>query len=75
VKNSSSEELKQAYERKMEKLRELEAERALYLGRGESVPGSLRFRLEMTRVEAEELRLWGHRAHVEEIREAMGGSR
>jgi hypothetical protein len=70
--HSTSEELKREYERKLEQLRELEAERAIYLSRGEPVPRRVRFRVEMTRVEVEELRLWGHRAHVEEIKEALG---
>jgi hypothetical protein len=47
-------EMKRRYRAKQEQIRKLEAERAAILGRGEPVPHRLRFRLEMTRVEAEE---------------------
>lgn len=62
-------EMKRQYRAKQEEIRKLEAERAAILGRGEQVPGRLEFRLEMTRVEAEELRMWGHRELVRTIRE------
>jgi hypothetical protein len=64
-----TEEMKRQYRAKLEQIRKLEAERAAILGRGELVPRRLRFRLEMTRVEAEELRMWGHRELVRMIRE------
>ena len=65
----TSDEMKRQYRAKQEQIRELEAEREAILGRGEQVPGRLQFRLEMTRVEAEELRAWGHRELVRTIRE------
>ncbi len=61
--------MKRQYRAKREQIRKLEAERAAILGRGELVPRRLTFRLEMTRVEAEELRMWGHRELVRTIRE------
>ena len=69
----TQEEMKRRYHAKQEQIRKLEAERAAMLGRGELVPGRLPFRLEMTRVEAEELRKWGHRDLVRAIREGGGG--
>jgi len=65
----TSDEMKRQYRAKQEQIRELEAEREANLGRDEQVPGRLQFRLEMTRVEAEELRAWGHRELVRTIRE------
>ena len=65
----TSDEMKRQYRAKQEQIRELEAEREAILGRGKQVPGRLQFRLEMTRVEAEELRAWGHRELVRTIRE------
>ena len=65
----TSDEMKRQYRAKQEQIRELEAEREAILGRDEQVPGRLQFRLEMTRVEAEELRAWGHRELVRTIRE------
>ena len=61
--------MKRRYRAKQEQIRKLEAERSSILERGEPVPRSLTFRLEMTRVEAEELRMWGHRELVRTIRE------
>ena len=69
----TQEELKRRHRAKQEQLRTLEAERAAILERGEPTPHRLRFRLEMTRVEAEELRKWGHRDLVRAIREGGGG--
>ncbi len=63
-------EMKRRYRAKQEQIRELEAERASILERGEPVPRRLTFRLEMTRVEAEELRMWGNRELTRVIREA-----
>jgi hypothetical protein len=63
--------MKRRYRAKQEQIRELEAERAAILERGEPVPRRLTFRLEMTRVEAEELRMWGHRELVRVIREGV----
>ena len=65
----TGDEMKRRYRAKQEQIRKLEAERAAILGRGEQVPRRLQFRLEMTRVEAEELRAWGHRELVRTIRE------
>lgn len=49
-------EMKRRYRVKQEQIRKLEAERAAILGRGEAVPWRIGYRLEMTRIEAEELR-------------------
>ncbi len=62
-------EVKRQYRAKQEQIRKLEAERAAILERGEPTPGRLRFRLEMTRVEAEELRMWGNRELTRQLRE------
>jgi hypothetical protein len=64
-----AEEMKRQYRAKQKQIRTLEAERAAILGRGDQLPSRLRFRLEMTRIEAEELRTWGHRKLVRAIRE------
>ena len=64
------EEMKRQYRAKQEQIQKLEAERAAILERGEPTPWRLRFRLEMTRVEAEELRMWGNRELTRQIREA-----
>jgi hypothetical protein len=66
----SGEDLKRQYRAKLARIRELEDERAALLERGGTVPRRLQFHLEMTRVEAEELRMWGHREFVRTIREA-----
>jgi hypothetical protein len=66
----TGDEMKRRYRAKQEQIRKLEAERAAILGRGEQVPRRLQFRLEMTRVEAEELRMWGNRELTRQIREA-----
>ncbi len=62
-------EMKRQYRVKQEQIRKLEAERAAILERGDPVPWRIGYRLEMTRVEAEELRMWGHRELVRTIRE------
>ena len=62
-------EMKRQYHAKLEQIRKLEAERAALLTRGEPVPRRIGYRLEMTRIEAEELRVWGHRELVRTIRE------
>ncbi len=62
-------EMKRQYRAKQEQIRKLEAHRAWFLERGGPVPWRIRFRLEMTRVEAEELRTWRHRELVRTIRE------
>ena len=62
-------EMKRQYRAKQEQIRKLEAERAAILERGESVPWRTAYRLEMLRIEAEELRMWGHRELVRTIRE------
>jgi phage protein U len=63
-------EMKRQYRAKREQIQKLEAERASILERGEPTPRRLRFNLEMTRVEAEELRMWGNRELTRQIREA-----
>ncbi len=69
-----SAEIKRRYEAKLRKLQELEARAATYREREEALPRRLRFDIAELRTEVEELRLWGHRAHLKEIREAMGRS-
>ncbi len=66
----TGDEMKRRYRAKQEQIRKLEAVRAAILGRGELVPRRLQFRLEMTRVEAEELRMWGNRELTRQIRKA-----
>ncbi len=63
------EEMKRQYRAKQEQIRKLEADRAWFLERGGPVPWRIGYRLEMLRVEAEELRMWGHRELVRAIRE------
>ena len=63
-------EMKRQYRTKQEQIRRLEAERAAIQERREPTPQRFRFRLEMTRVEAEELRMWGNRELTRQIREA-----
>ena len=63
-------EMKRQYRAKQEQIRKLEAERAAILERREPTPHLFRFRLEMTRVETEELRMWGNRELTRQIREA-----
>ena len=67
----TGDELKRRYRAKQEQIRKLEAERAEMLGRGEPVPWRIGYRLEMLRIEAEELRMWGHRELVRVIREGV----
>jgi hypothetical protein len=64
-------EMKRQYRAKQEQIRKLEAERAEILRRGQPVPWRIGYRLEMTRIEAEELRMWGHRQLVRTIREGV----
>jgi hypothetical protein len=61
--------MKRQYRAKQEQIRKLEAERAWSLERGGPVPSRIGYRLKMARVEAEELRMWGHRELVRTIRE------
>jgi hypothetical protein len=63
------EEMKRQYRTKQEQIRKLEADRAWFLERGGPVPWRIGYRLEMLRIEAEELRMWGHRELVRTIRE------
>jgi hypothetical protein len=63
------EELKRKYRAKQEQIRKLEAEHAEAIRRGELVPSRIRHRLIMARIEAEELRMWGHREFVRMVRE------
>jgi hypothetical protein len=50
-------ELKRQYRTKQEQIRKLEAERTWFLERGGPVPWRIGYRLEMLRIEAEELRM------------------
>ncbi len=63
-------EMKHQYRVKQEQIRKLEADRAWFLERGGPVPWGIGYRLEMLRIEAEELRMWGNRELTREIREA-----
>ena len=63
-------EMKRRYRAKQERFRELEAERARLIGRGDPVPRRVEFHLDMTRVELEELRMWGNRELTRQLREA-----
>ena len=63
-------EMKRQYRAKQEQIQNLEADRAWFLERGGPVPWRIGYRLEMTRVEAEELRMWGNRELTRQIREA-----
>jgi len=67
-----TDEMKRQYRTKQEQISKLESERAAILSRGEPIPGRLRYRPEITRVEAEELRMWGHRELVRMIRRSIG---
>jgi hypothetical protein len=64
-------EMKRQYRVKQEQISKLEAERAEAVKRGgPAVLRRIRFRLEMTRVGAEELRTWGNRELTRQLREA-----
>ena len=65
-------EMKRQYRAKQEKIQTHEAERAEAIKRDDpAVLRRIRFRLEMTRVEAEELRMWGNRELTRQLREAI----
>ena len=55
---------------KEQQIRELEAERAEAIRRGDPVPGRVRFALAEARISAEELRMWGNRELTRQLREA-----
>jgi hypothetical protein len=63
--------LKERYRVKAAEVEALERQIAETEAAGDPVPARLRFGLERARVKAEELRTWGHREHVREIREGM----
>ena len=63
-------EMKRQYQMLQEEIRRLEAERAWFLEHGEPVPWRIGYRLEMARIEAEELRMWGNRELTRAIRES-----
>ena len=63
-------EMKRQYRAKQEQIRKLEVNRAWFLERGGPVPWRIGYRLEMLRIEAEELRMWGNRELTRAIREA-----
>lgn len=63
-------EMKRGYRAKQEQIRKLGADRARFLERGGPVPWRIGFRLELLRIEAEELRMWGNRELTRQLREA-----
>jgi hypothetical protein len=63
-------EMKRRYQMLQEEIRELEAERAEAIRRGNPVPGRVRFALAEARISAEELRMWGNRELTRQLREA-----
>jgi len=63
-------EMKRQYWAVQEQIRELEAERAEAIRRGDPVPGRVRFALAEARISAEELRMWGNRELTRQLREA-----
>jgi len=63
-------EMKRRYQMLQEENRELEAERAEAIRRGDPVPGRVRFALAEARISAEELRMWGNRELTRQLREA-----
>ena len=63
-------EMKRRYQMLQEQIRELEAERAEAIRRGNPVPGRVRFALAEARISAEELRMWGNRELTRQLREA-----
>ena len=63
-------EMKRQYRAVQEQIRELEAERAEAIRRGDPVPGRVRFALAEARISAEELRMWGNRELTRQLREA-----
>jgi hypothetical protein len=71
---SKQKDLKRQHLAKLEQIRKLEAERAELRRRGEPVPRRLEFHLKMAEADAEELRLWGHRALVRTIHELREGA-
>jgi DNA-binding transcriptional regulator YiaG len=62
--------LKERYDAKVEEIRNLETTIAELEEAGDPVPWGTTYDLEMRRVEADELRLWGHREHVRRMQEA-----
>ncbi len=68
---TEGEDLKRRYLAEQERIRRLEEERAAILERGDPVPRLLLANLRESRIHAEELRMWGHRAFVREIRALM----
>jgi len=67
----SSDALKQKYEAVQARLHNREAERAELVARGEAIPRRLEMDLAEYRTQADEYRLWGHRAMVRELEEAQ----
>jgi uncharacterized small protein (DUF1192 family) len=63
-------EMKRRYQMLQEEIRELEAERAEAIRRGNPVPGRVRFALAEARISAEELRMWGNRELTRQLRVA-----
>lgn len=68
---TEGEDLKRRYLAEQERIRRLEEERAAILERGDPVPRLLLANLQESRIHAEELRMWGHRTFVREIRALM----
>jgi hypothetical protein len=61
-------EMKQQY-RMLQEIRQLEAERAAAIERGDPVPGRVRLGLAEALISAEELRTWGNRELTRQIQE------
>ncbi|HET6660039.1 MAG TPA: hypothetical protein VFH16_09000 [Rubrobacter sp.] len=68
---TEGEDLKRRYLAEQERIRRLEEERAAILERGDPVPRLLLANLQESRIHAEELRMWGHRMFMREIRALM----
>ena len=68
---TEGEDLKRRYLAEQERIRRLEEERTAISERGDPVPRLLLANFRESRVHAEELRTWGHRAFVREIRALM----
>ena len=68
---TEGEDLKRRYFAEQERIRRLEEERAAILECGDPVPRLLLANLQESRIHAEELRMWGHRMFVREIRALM----
>jgi phage protein U len=64
-------EMKERYRAVQEQIRRLEAVRAEATRRGDPTPRRIQFNLDMARIEAEELRMWGNRELTRQLREGL----